>query len=337
MNTSAASAGHSHRLCSLFYGLVMLIAQPLQAFNTFIPAFRAFTELYFRATYAAPSDLNGWSLKGRDPRVIEQLMPLLDWFYTYYFHVQTDGWHHLPPSGKVLLIGSHNGGMAAPDLYMLMRDWFRRFGVERPAYALMNPTIWTALSGLARLATQIGTLRAHPKTAFEALHHDAALLIYPGGAQDLFRPYSERHTIHLHGRRGFIKLALQTETPIVPIISHGAHASLIVLADIYPQMQRLHELGMPWLLGIDPEVCPIYIGAPWGLAIGPLPNIPFPVQIHTRVCPPIVFERYGDEASHDVEYVEACYTTVHRSMQTALDQLVQQVGGCCGSCRSVWP
>lgn len=268
--------------------------------------------------------LNGWSLNDRDPHVIEQLLPLLHWFYHDYFRVQTSGWEHIPPTGKVLLIGSHNGGMAAPDLYMIMHDWYQNFGVERPAYALMDPTIWKVMPELARLGTQVGTLRAHPKMALAALHQNASLLIYPGGVQDLFRPYSERHKIHFYGHHGFIKLALETETPIIPLISHGAHETLIVLADLYPQLQQLHQLGMPWPFGIDPEIWPVYLGWPWGLAIGPLPNIPFPVQIHTRVCPPIVFERYGEEAAHDADYVNECYERVQNTMQSELDQLAQR-------------
>lgn len=297
----------------------------MQASFRFISAFKPFLELSMRATLAPSNSLNGWSLDDRDPQVIRQLMPLLDWLYHDYFHAQTDGWEHIPETGKVLLIGSHNGGLAAPDMYMIMHDWFQKIGVDRPAYALMHPKIWQVMPGLARLATQIGTLRAHPKMAFAALQRDVPLLIYPGGAQDVFRPYSERNKIYLHGRRGFIKLAIQTETPIVPLISYGAHSTLIVLTDIYPQLQRLHQLGLPWLFGIDPEVCPIYLGLPWGVAIGPLPNIPLPVQIHTRVCLPIVFERYGHKAAQDADYVDECYYRVKTLMQSELDQLIQTV------------
>jgi 1-acyl-sn-glycerol-3-phosphate acyltransferase len=82
---------------------------------------------------------------------------------------------------------------------------------------------------------------------------------------------------------------------------------------------------MPWLLDIDPEVFPIYLGLPWGLAIGPLPNIPLPVPIHTRVCPPIIFERYGREAAHDRDYVDTCYNIVYVQMQQELDNLVQAI------------
>jgi 1-acyl-sn-glycerol-3-phosphate acyltransferase len=273
----------------------------MQASFQFCSAFTTFLELCLRASLMPSDRLDGWSLGDRDPHVIEQIQPLLDWLYQYYFCVQTDGWEHIPSDRNVLLIGSHNGGMAAPDLYMIMRDWYEKFGTNRPAYALMNPAIWTAMPGLARLATQVGTLRAHPRMALEALHRNASLLIYPGGVQDLFKPYSERNKIHFYGRRGFIKLALQTETPIIPLISHGAHSTLIVLAEIYPQLQQLHQLGLPWLFGIDPEVCPIYLGWPWGVAIGPLPNIPFPVQIHTRVCQPITFEQYGEKPSKNAD------------------------------------
>ncbi len=295
----------------------------------FLSVFQPFLDLSLRATLAPANSLSGWSLDDRDPQVIKQLLPLLDWLYHSYFHAQTAGWEHIPEAGKVLLIGSHNGGLAAPDMYLLMHDWYQKFGVDCPTYALMHPTVWQAMPGLARLATQLGALRAHPKMAMAALQKNANLLIYPGGAQDVFRPYSERNKIYLHGRRGFIKLALQTETPIVPVISYGAHSTLIVLTDIYPQLQQLHQLGLPWLFGIDPIVFPIYLGWPWGVAIGPLPNIPFPVQIHTRVCPPIVFARYGEEAAQDSDYVEECYHHVLTSMQRELDQLIQQVSPAC--------
>ena len=43
-----------------------------------------------------------------------------------------------------------------------------------------------------------------------------------------------------------------------------------LLRDIYPQLKQLHQWGLPWLFGIDPGVCPIYLGLPWGIAMGPI-------------------------------------------------------------------
>jgi len=284
-----------------------------------------YIDVFNQSPNGKPPRFNGWSLDDRDPQVIKSFMPLWGWFYEHYFRVTTDGWQHVPTSGKVLLVGSHNGGLCAPDMFMFMYDWFRRFGEERLAYGLMHPTIWKVLPPLAALGVQCGAVVAHPKMAIAALQRNAAVLVYPGGAQDVFRPHHLRHQIHFAGRKGFIKLALREGVPIVPVISEGAHDTLIVLADFYKQLRQLHERGMPWLFGIDPVVFPVYLGLPWIVGIGPVPDIPFPVHIHTRVCAPIVFERSGRKAASDRAYVDACYEKVCQQMQAELNRLVQDV------------
>ncbi|AFZ00199.1 lysophospholipid acyltransferase family protein [Calothrix sp. PCC 6303] len=268
----------------------------------------------------------GWSLEERDRNFIQTLMPLLEWLYQNYFRVETSGWHHIPTNEneQVLIVGSHNGGLGSPDLPMMMYDWFKRFGIDRPIHGLMHPKVWQASPDLAQLAMKAGAIPAHPKMAKAALSGGASLLVYPGGAQDVFRPHSLRHQIYFAQRKGFIKLALQENLPIIPAISTGAHDTLIVLTDLYKILQQFHQWGMPWLLGIDPEVFPIYIGLPWGLGIGPLPNIPFPVKIRTRVCPPIRFEKYGEAAASDRAYVNSCYNIVVSQMQQELDDLVRE-------------
>lgn len=267
----------------------------------------------------------GWSLEDRDPQTIEAFMPYWEWFYRYYFRVQSDGWHHLYPHEQVLLVGSHNGGLASPDMYMMMYDWFRRFGIQRPVYGLMHPSVWKVNASMAQLAVKLGAIQAHPKMAIAALQKGASVLVYPGGAQDIFRPYKQRHQIHFAGRKGFIKLALRQKVPIVPVISHGAHDTLIVLGDCYEQVKQLHQWGVPWLFDTDPEVFPIYLGLPWGISFGPLPNFPLPVPIHIRVCAPIVFESYGRKAASDRAYVKECYDTVCSQMQQDLDCLIEEV------------
>lgn len=285
------------------------------------------TEHHTDNNYAPPSppDLDGWCLQGRDPEFVRSLMPVLGWFYQHYFRVKMDGWQHLRDSGRMLIVGSHNGGLAAPDMHMGLYGWADRFGCDRPLYGLMHPKVWEMSPPVATQAVRCGAIRAHPRMAIAALQADYPVLVYPGGPEDVFRPHNMRNQIYFAGRRGFIKLALRTESPIVPLISLGAHDTLIVLADCYQQVKILHDLGMPWLLDIDPEVFPIYLGLPWGLSIGPLPNIPLPGEIYIRICEPIVFQRYGREAAGDRDYVESCYQLVKTQMQQELDRLVLQV------------
>jgi 1-acyl-sn-glycerol-3-phosphate acyltransferase len=268
------------------------------------------------------SRFDGFSLDDRNPELIQLLLPLYEFLYRYYFRVKSDGWEHLPTEGKMLVVGSHNGGLAAPDMLMFLYEWFRRYGTERLAYGLMHPTVWKVSPEIASIAVQCGAVQAHPKMAIAALRRNAAVLVYPGGAEDTFRPHYLRHKIYFAGRKGFIKIALREEVPIVPIISDGAHDTLVVLGDFYAQVKQLHEWGMPWLFGIDPVVFPVYLGLPWGVSFGPLPNLPLPVQIRTRVCKPIVFEKYGIEAARDRDYVDACYDRVTTEMQQELDRLV---------------
>jgi 1-acyl-sn-glycerol-3-phosphate acyltransferase len=270
---------------------------------------------------------NGWSLDDRDPEYISKVfMPMWEWLYRYYFRATSDGWEHVPDRGRMLVVGSHNGGLAAPDMFMLMHDWFKRYGTERLAYGLAHQGVWDYFGPLSIPAVQAGAVVAHPKMAIAALQREAAVLVYPGGAEDVFRPYSQRHKIQFAGRKGFIKVALRERAPIVPVISVGAHEGLMVLADLYPLVEQLHDRGMPWPFGIDPVVFPIYLGLPWGLGIGPLPNFPLPTQVHNRVCQPIEFDRYGRAAANDRDYVDACYLFVEQQMQQELDRLVAEKG-----------
>lgn len=281
----------------------------------------------FTSASRHPTPLAGWSLTGRNSAVLTEMMPLMKWFYDHYYRVSSDGWEHVPAAEPAMFVGSHNGGLPAPDMHMFLYDWCRRFGTDKPLYGLMSPKVWEVFPAVAHVAVQMGAVRAHPKMGIAALNQNASMAVYPGGIQDVFRPYAQRHKIYFHRRKGFIKLAIKKGVPIVPMISCGAHSTFIVLGDLYPQMKALHEIGMPWVLGIDPEAFPIYLGLPWGMAAGPLPHIPLPLKIHTRICPPIYFERVGTEALRDNRYIDECFHRVKDEMQASLDQLVLEVGG----------
>jgi 1-acyl-sn-glycerol-3-phosphate acyltransferase len=258
---------------------------------------------------------------GRDPELVRRLMPLWGWLHRHYFRVKTAGWEHIPRHGQLMFVGSHNGGLAAPDLHMFLYDWFLRFGFERRVHGLAHPKLWRGYPLLGALAARLGAVPSHPRQAMALLEQGDSLLVYPGGGRDAFRPHHCRGRIELAGRTGFLRLAISHGLPLVPLISWGSHDTLLVLGDLYPLARALHARGMPWPFGIDPEMMPLYLGLPWGLALGPVPNLPLPVRIHTRVCPPIRLPRSGHAASRDRAYVRECYRVVVLTMQQALDQL----------------
>lgn len=293
---------------------------PIQS-TSLTTAFRPWANLLSQAHQAPANCWTGRTLADRNPQVIEQLMPLWDWLHRHYFRVTSEGWEQVPATEPILMVGSHNGGLGAPDMFMLMLEWYQRFGGERLAYGLMNAKMWQVYPGLARLAAQAGAIQADPKMAIAALQQGASVLVYPGGARDVFRPHAQRDRIFLNGNLAFIKLALRHNVPIVPVVSWGAHDTLRVLFDLYPLLEAWHQQGMPWPYGLDPEIWPVFLGWPWGIGVGPIPNLPWPEAIHLQIGKPIRFGRSGAEVTRDLAYVIACYDQVYQQMQQSLNQI----------------
>lgn len=265
-------------------------------------------------------------LDARDPEALADLTLWLEFLYRCYYRVTTDGWEHLAAPDPMLLVAQHSGGLAAPDVSVLLRDWLRHFGTRRPVYGLMQAEVFRSLRA-ARQVARYGAIPAEPKAAIAALRRQTSVLVFPGGVRDVFRPYTERHRIQLAGRTGFIKLALRENVPVVPIVAAGAHETFVVLGDAWPLLEALRSRGwpVPEPPFADPadNVFPIYLGLPWGVGCGAVPHLPWPARIRTRVCPPIHFERSGREALRDRAYVAACYERVRAQMQAALDELTR--------------
>ncbi len=264
----------------------------------------------------------------RDPQLIQALMPLWSWAHRHYFHVASRGWEHVPRQGPVLFIGSHNGGLAAPDMHMAIYEWYKHQGLERPIRGLAHPKLWRVYPLLAQLAAGTGAIPAHPRLARAALAQGSSLLIYPGGAEEACRPHRQRDRVNLQGRTGFLRLALEFDLPILPLVSWGSHDTLMILEDLYPVARALQRRGwLRWPLGVDPEVLPLYLGLPWGLMLGPIPNLPLPAPIRLSIGAPIQLDRRGVAASRDRRYVQECCQLVEMTMQRQLDQLRGQGGG----------
>src|SRR5205823_11022457 len=139
-----------------------------------------------------------------------------------------------------------------------------------------------SLPGLGFLR-KYGTVAASPENAEEALASGAALLVYPGGDYEVHRPTWERHKVDFNRRRGFIRLALEQNVPIVPVVSIGGQETALFLT----RGQRAARfLGLDRLARI--KVLPISIGPPFGVNVLDLPlRLPVPAKITIEVLPPV--------------------------------------------------
>ncbi|MBV8432306.1 MAG: acyltransferase family protein [Solirubrobacterales bacterium] len=275
-------------------------------------------EANLRMLAAAATDLGG-ALTGqggerdpfawRDPRYIERTLPALRLWSSVYFRADVRGIEHIPAEGPVLLVGNHSGGTMIADTFVFSQAFYDRFGPERRFHQLAHDLLFK-IPGLRVLAQRYGTVPASPANMARALRRKSALLVYPGGDHETFRPSWESDQIDFAERTGFIKLALKSRVPIVPVVAIGGQETALFLG----QGRRIAQaLQLDRLARL--KVFPAALGPPFGATILDLPlRVPLPAKIAIRVLKPIdLRERLGRNPDIDEGY-ELVTSTMQRML-----------------------
>ena len=253
-------------------------------------------------------------LDERDPDYIRENLPRMWLLASIYFRGEVRGLGNVPEDGPVLLVGNHSGGNMTPDTTLFTLAFNTYFGVERAFYQLAHNLV-LSMPQLGFLR-KFGTVAASPENSEKALRSGAALLVYPGGDYEVHRPSWERHRVDFNGRKGFIRLALEQDVPIVPVVGIGGQETALFLT---------RGEGLARLLRLDKlfrlKVLPLSLGLPWGLNVGDmLGHIPLPAKLVVEVLPPIhLREEFGPEPD-----VDEIYDHVIRVMQDTLDALAAE-------------
>ncbi|GAC1322339.1 MAG: 1-acyl-sn-glycerol-3-phosphate acyltransferase [Thermoleophilaceae bacterium] len=253
-------------------------------------------------------------LDERDPDYIRETLPGLWLLASFYFRADVRGLEKIPAEGPVLLVGNHSGGNLTPDTIVFTLAFATHFGVERRFFQLAHNLV-LAMPGLGTLRKH-GTVAASQKNANLALETGAALLVYPGGDYEVHRPSWESAKVDFGGRKGWIRLALDQNVPIVPVVSLGGQETALFLSR-GERLAKLLRLDRMFRL----KVLPISLALPWGLNVGDmLGHVPLPAKISIRVLDPIDLRgRFGPEPDLDLVYEH-----VLGSMQAVLDRLQRE-------------
>jgi len=211
----------------------------------------------------------------------------------------------------VLLVGNHSGGNMTPDTIVFTLAFNTYFGVERAFYQLAHNLV-LSMPQLGSLR-KFGTVAASPANARKALESGAALLVYPGGDYEVHRPSWQRNRVDFGGRKGFIRLALEQDVPIVPVVSIGGQETALFLSR-GERLASLLRLDRMFRL----KVLPISLALPWVLNIGDmLGHIPLPAKITIETLPPIDLRaQFGPDPDLD-----EIYDHLTQLMQDTLDAL----------------
>src|SRR5205823_2714300 len=171
--------------------------------------------------------------------------------------------------------------------FVFATEFYTHFGPQRRFHQLAHDVAARIpATGISRW----GTVAASHENAQKAFDRDAPVLVYPGGDYETFRPSWHSDRIEFAGRKGFVKLALAEEVPIVPVVSIGGQETALFLTrgEKLAQLLRLDRL-------MRLKVLPVSIGPPLGPNVLDFPGrLPLPSKVTIRVMPPIdVEERYG--------------------------------------------
>ncbi len=257
-----------------------------------------------------------WSLDGPDFAFLDRQKyfwnPLLD----YWFRMEIEGWERLPEP-PALLIGIHAGAPFPWDAWTTGIQWWRHFGDERPLLGTAHDALM-ATPVIGSYFRKMGVLPAAPDSILAALAAGRDVTLWPGGEIDSLRPWTRRDEAILAGRKGFIRIAIQAEVPIVPVATVGGPDSMPVLLS----GRRLAKAtGLDRLARL--KRFPVALQAPWGISPAILPEIPFPTKIRTAFQDPIELDTDPERAKDD-DYIDEMYDEVRGSIQRGMDVLARR-------------
>lgn len=144
---------------------------------------------------------------------------LAGWLYRHYFRATARGVEHIPPSGRVLFVANHSGQLPF-DGVVISAACFLEPAQPRLVRSMVEhfvPSVPFASYLFARWGQIIGT----PENCLRLLEQDEAVLVFPEGSRGISKPFSRRYQLQQFGL-GFMRLALETSTPIVPVAVIGA-------------------------------------------------------------------------------------------------------------------
>jgi 1-acyl-sn-glycerol-3-phosphate acyltransferase len=208
---------------------------------------------------------------GRDPRATARWEWLFEFLYTRWFRVEASGLENVPTHGRALLVANHAGTLPY-DSAMVMHAVRRDHPARRDVRPLVEDTVFH-LPFLGPIMNRIGGVRADPENAERLLRKDELVAVFPEGEKGMGKLWKDRYRLQRFGRGGFVKLALRTHSPIIPVAVVGAEEASPMLGKV---TWFAKNIGIPWI-----PVTPLF---PW---LGPAGLLPLPSKWYVRFGTPI--------------------------------------------------
>ncbi len=212
--------------------------------------------------------------------------------YRHYFSVEVHDLEHVPKRGRTMLIGNHSGGIAI-DGAMVIASMFLEMEPPRLAQGMVEKFM-NQLPLASLWSNRTGQFTGLPEHAVRLLEDERLLMVFPEGARGTAKLYKDRYSLVNFGT-GFMRLALKTKSPIVPIAFLGGGDAIPTIANAY----RLGKLlGVPYI-----PITPYLVA------------LPLPVKLEIVYGEPMYFDGTGSEEDVVVQgYVERVKAEIARML-----------------------
>ena len=241
----------------------------------------------------------GFDPFGWDPEVARYALASAALLHRLYFRTEVHGAERVPPRGRLLVVANHAGQLPFDGMVLaatLILD------VEPPRLPRSMVERWSAqLPFVSVFFPRTGQVVGSPENARRLLQREETIIVFPEGSRGISKPITRRYRLEPFGL-GFMRLALETRTPILPVAIVGSEEQYVSVANL----KRIAGLlGMPAL----PIVPQLALGL-WA---------PLPVKYRLYFGEPMHFEGDPDDEDDVVERkVWAVRTAIERMLEQGL-------------------
>jgi 1-acyl-sn-glycerol-3-phosphate acyltransferase len=181
--------------------------------------------------------------------------------YRHYFRAESHGIENIPANGRVILVANHSGQLPF-DGVVIGSACFLEPPQPRLVRAMVEffvPTVPFA----SYLFSRWGQITGTPENCRRLLSAEEAVLVFPEGARGISKPFSKRYQLADFGK-GFMRLALETGSPIVPVAVIGAEEQAPAI-----NLERVAKLmKLPALPIVFPFIAPVPLPVKYRLYFG---------------------------------------------------------------------
>lgn len=200
----------------------------------------------------------GYDAWGYNTDFLKVGLGMFKFVYDDYFRVKTYGIDNVPADGPVLLIPNHSGQLPLDG--MLIGIAMARRELNPRAARAMIERFFPTVPYLGNLLNSVGAVIGDPANCARMLENNEAVIVFPEGVRGSGKMYEKRYQLQRFGN-GFMHLAMQHNTPIVPVAVIGCEETMPAIYNIKPLAKAL---GVPYIPITTPVPLPAKVSLHFG-------------------------------------------------------------------------